>query len=60
MQGKDEVRANWEYIVAAHAEKIVWKKLSVFGDFEYEIVDSNFSLEEYDVTTVIGGVDWEF
>lgn len=60
VQGKDEVRANWEYIVAAHAEKIVWKKLSVFGDFEYEIVDSNFSLEEYDVTTVIGGVDWEF
>jgi hypothetical protein len=58
--GSDEIRANWEYIVSAHAEKIVWKKLSVFGDFEYELVDSNYALEEYDVTTVMGGVDWEF
>jgi len=60
VEGTDEIRANWEYIVAAHAEKIVWRKLSVFGDFEYEIVDSNYALEEYDVTTVMGGVDWEF
>jgi len=59
-KGVDEIRANWEYIVAAHAEKTVWRKLSVFGDFEYEIVDSNYALEEYDVTTVMGGVDWEF
>lgn len=56
----DEVRANWEYIVAVHGEKNVWRKLSVFGDLEYEIVNSNYASEEYNVTTVMAGVDWEF
>ncbi|MGZ8919850.1 MAG: hypothetical protein ACXW3L_02580 [Limisphaerales bacterium] len=56
----DEVRANWEYVIAAHAEKNVWRKLSVFGDLEYEVVDSNYGAEEYDVVTVMAGVDWEF
>lgn len=56
----NEIRANWEYIIAAHVEKNVWRKLSVFGDLEYEIVNSNYPAEEYDVTTVMAGVDWEF
>jgi hypothetical protein len=56
----NEVRANWEYIIAVHAEKNIWRKLSIFGDLEHEIVDSNYTLEEYTVTTVMGGVDWEF
>lgn len=55
-----EIRSNWEYVAAIHAEKNVWRKLSLFGDIEYEVVDSNYSLEEYNVTTVMGGVDWEF
>lgn len=55
-----EIRSNWEYVIAAHAEKNVWRKLSIFGDVEYELVDSNYTLEEYNVTTVMGGVDWEF
>ena len=56
----DEIRANWEYIIALHAEKNIWRKLSIFGDLEHEIVDSNYTLEEYTVTTIMGGVDWEF
>lgn len=55
-----EIRSNWEYVIAAHGEKRVWKKLSVFADVEHEIAKSNFALEEYTVTTVLGGVDWEF
>ena len=58
--GTEEVRSNWEYVLALRAEKRIWRKLSIFGDFEHEIVDSNYALEEYDVTTVFGGVDWEF
>jgi hypothetical protein len=58
--GTEEIRSNWEYVLALRAEKRIWRKLSIFGDFEHEIVDSNYALEEYDVTTVFGGVDWEF
>ena len=56
----NEIRSNWEYLVAVHAEKNIWRKLTLFGDVEYEVVESNYSLEEYNVTTVMGGVDWEF
>jgi hypothetical protein len=55
-----EIRSNWEYVIAARAEKKIWKKLSLFGDVEYELAESNYSLEEYSVTTLMGGVDWEF
>ena len=55
-----EVRSNWQYVVAGHAEKRIWRKLSIFADFEWELSESNYDLEEYDVTTVFGGVDWEF
>ena len=47
-------------MIAAHGEKTVWKKLSVFVDVEHEITQSNYALEEYTVTTVLGGVEWEF
>jgi hypothetical protein len=55
-----EIRSNWEYVIAFHAEKTIWKNLSLFGDVEHEIADSNYALEKYTVTTVLGGVDWEF
>jgi hypothetical protein len=55
-----EIRSTWEYVVAGHARRTVWKKLSVFADVEHEISESNYALEEYTVTTVVGGVDWEF
>ena len=55
-----ETRSNWEYVVALHAEKDLWKKMGVFGDVEREVVSSNFALEEYKVLTVTGGVDWDF
>ncbi|HEX7863222.1 MAG TPA: hypothetical protein VF773_23035 [Verrucomicrobiae bacterium] len=60
VEGTDEIRSTWEYVIAGHAEKRIWRKLSIFADFEYENVDSNYALEVYDVTTVFGGVDWEF
>ncbi len=54
------VRSTWNYVIAAQARKTVWKSLGIFGDVEHEISDSNYPLEEYNVTTVMGGVDWEF
>jgi hypothetical protein len=54
------IRSTWEYVVAAHARKSIWKGLSVFADVEHEIADSNYAPEEYTVTTVMSGVDWEF
>jgi hypothetical protein len=54
------IRSTWEYVFTGHAEKRIWKNLTVFADTEYEITDSNYSLEEYNVTTFMGGVDWEF
>lgn len=55
-----EVRSTWEYVVAAQARKTIWKTLGVFADVEHEISESNSPLEEYRVTTIMGGVDWEF
>jgi hypothetical protein len=54
------IRSTWEYVLAVHGRKTVWKGLSVFADVEHEISDSNYTLEEYSVNTVMGGVDWEF
>ena len=56
----DEVRSTWEYVVNAHIEKSLWKKLTIFADTEYEMAKSNYALEEYNVLTIMGGVDWEF
>lgn len=55
-----EVRQLWEYTAGAHAEKIIWKKLKIFADYEYDTVKSNFQFEKYNVNTFMGGVDWEF
>ncbi len=54
------IRSTWEYVVSGHVEKTVWKKLTLFADIEHEIAVSNYPLEEYTVTTIMGGVDWEF
>ncbi len=58
LNGKD-VRQLWEYVAGIHAEKFIWKKLKIFADFEYETVSSNFRFEQYNVDTMMGGVDWE-
>jgi hypothetical protein len=58
--GGTEVRSTWEYVIAAQGRKTIWKTLGLFADFEHEISDSNSALEEYTVTTIMGGVDWEF
>ena len=54
------IRSTWEYVLAAHGRWTFWKSLSVFADVEHEISESNYAPEEYTVTTVMGGVDWEF
>jgi hypothetical protein len=54
------IRSTWEYVLGAHGRKTLWKALGVFADFEHEIAQSNYALEEYTVTTVMSGVDWEF
>jgi hypothetical protein len=58
--GSAEVREIWEYVLALHGEKTIWKKLKVFADNEFEVVNSNYGVEEYTVNTVMVGVDWEF
>ena len=58
--GSSNVRRIWEYVFTFHLEKTVWKNLKVFADNEYEVVNSNYRLEEYTVNTVSAGVDWEF
>lgn len=56
----DEIRSTWEYVINGYIEKTVWKNLAIFADIEHEIAVSNYALEEYTVTTIMGGVDWEF
>ena len=53
-------RSTWEYVLAAHVERTLWKTLNVFADIEHEISESNYAPEEYTVTTVMGVIDWEF
>lgn len=54
------IRSTWEYVAGLHGRKTLWRTLGIFGDLEHEISESNYALEEYTVTTIMGGVDWEF
>src|SRR5690606_34260208 len=53
-------RQGWEYVVAVHAGNMSGKALKLFTDYEFETVHSNYGIEEYSVSTVVAGVDWEF
>jgi hypothetical protein len=55
-----EIRRMREYVLGLRVEKKLLGKLKVFFESEHEWVDSNNSLEEYTVNTVMSGVDWEY
>ena len=54
------IRSTWEYVLAGHVHKRIWKQMNIFADTEYDIAESNYALEEYTVWTLMGGIDWEF
>lgn len=58
--GTGQIRSLSEYVVTFHAEKTLWKKLSVFLESEYDKVESNYAIEQYDANTIMTGIDWEF
>lgn len=41
-------------------EKSLTKNLKLFAQYEYETAISNIKIDEYDVNTISGGVEWEF
>ena len=56
----NSIRALREYIVSARLEKNLLKNLKIYAESEHEWARSNFQLEEYQVNTILAGVDWEF
>jgi hypothetical protein len=50
----------WEFVLGVRLEKNLLPKLKLFLESEHEWVDSNNTIEEYHVNTVMSGVDWEF
>jgi hypothetical protein len=54
------LRTLWEYVLGVRMEKNLLQKLKIFLETEHEWVDSNNEIEEYQVNTVMSGVDWEF
>jgi len=58
--GTSDVRQFWEYVVGVRAERNLLRKLKVFLESEHEWLNSNVPIDEYQVNTVMTGVDWEF
>jgi hypothetical protein len=58
--GTSDIRSTWEYVLAFHAERTVWKKLKIFVEGEVDRADSNYAIEQYSANTVMSGFDWEF
>jgi hypothetical protein len=41
-------------------ERVVWKAIRLYAEYEFERTLSNLELDEYSVNTVAGGLNWEF
>lgn len=50
----------WNYLVGLRMEKQIRKQVKIFAESEHEWNVSNERLDQYEVNTVMGGVDWEF
>jgi hypothetical protein len=53
-------RNRWDYVVGTRLEKNLTEKLKLFVESEHEWAISNEHLEQYEVNTVMAGVDYEF
>lgn len=44
----------------ARGERVVWKAIRLFAEYEFERAISNLELDDYSVNMFAGGVTWEF
>lgn len=56
----DETRERTEYALNVRVQKRFMEKLLLFFESEHEWSRSNLMLDEYQVNTLMSGVDWEF
>lgn len=54
------LRKRDELMLGFRCERKLTKSLKLFGDYSYERTLSSRTIEEYEVNTVSGGLNWEF